>query len=120
MRPLRNHSIHLAASGRRGPSFGEPSPGGPTARGDVNNTVPPAREGIMPFKLGCLFERARYKIIYGGRGSTKSWSVARALLIKGMNEPLRILCAREFQSSLPSSVHRLLAEQVGELQLGGF
>jgi hypothetical protein len=120
MRPLRNHFIHLAASGRRSASFGAPSAERTTARGDVNNTVPSAREGILPFKLGCLFERARYKIIYGGRGSTKSWSVARALLIKGMNEPLRILCAREFQSSLPASVHRLLAEQVAELQLGGF
>ena len=94
MRPLRNHSIHLAASGRRSASFGAPSAERATARGDVNNIIPSAREGILPFKLGCLFERARYKIIYGGRGSTKSWSVARALLIKGMNEPLRILCAR--------------------------
>jgi hypothetical protein len=46
--------------------------------------------------------------------------VARALLIRGMKEPLRILCAREFQNSLSASVHRLLAEQVQSLQLDSF
>jgi phage terminase large subunit len=50
----------------------------------------------LPFKLGFLLDRSRYKIIYGGRGSAKSWSVARALLLRGTQEPLRILCAREF------------------------
>jgi phage terminase large subunit len=32
-----------------------------------------------------------YKIIYGGRGSAKSWSVGRALLLRGAQKPLRIL-----------------------------
>jgi len=74
--------------------------------------------GILPFQLGCLLARSRYKVIYGGRGSAKSWSVARALLLRGAQQPLRILCAREFQNSLADSVHRLLAEQAEALQLG--
>jgi PBSX family phage terminase large subunit len=37
-----------------------------------------------------------------------------------MAKPLRILCAREFQNSLTDSVHRLLAEQIEQLHLGGF
>ena len=42
-----------------------------------------------------LFQPARYKFIKGGRGSGKSWGVARALLIEGAREKHRILCTRE-------------------------
>src|SRR6202166_4582324 len=73
----------------------------------------------LPFKFRCLREASRYKVIYGGRGSAKSWSVARALLLRGARKPLRILCAREFQNSLADSAHRLLADQVEQLQLSG-
>jgi Phage terminase large subunit/Terminase RNaseH-like domain len=72
---------------------------------------------ILPIKLGCLLDPSRHKVIYGGRGSAKSWSVARALLILGAVKPLRILCAREFQNSLADSVHRLLSDQVEALGL---
>ena len=43
----------------------------------------------FPDRLSFLFEPKRYKVIRGGRGSAKSWSVARALLIKGTKEPDR-------------------------------
>jgi phage terminase large subunit len=75
---------------------------------------------ILPYKLKRLFEAARYKVIYGGRGSAKSWGVARALLILGTWKPTRILCTREFQNSLPESVHRLLTDQVAGLGLSDF
>jgi PBSX family phage terminase large subunit len=81
---------------------------------------PEAVPGTLPAEFRGLFHPARYKIIHGGRGSAKSWSVARALLIRGAEQPLRILCVREFQNSLAQSVHRLLADQVEELQLAGF
>jgi phage terminase large subunit len=77
-------------------------------------------KAALPYKLACLREPSRYKVIYGGRGSAKSWSVARALLMRGAKNPLRILCAREFQNSISESVHRLLADQAGALGLGGF
>ena len=54
----------------------------------------------FPIKLACLFEPRRYKVLYGGRGGAKSWGVARALLIKAAKDPLRVLCAREFQVSI--------------------
>ncbi len=40
----------------------------------------------FPEKLQFLFEPHRYKVAYGGRGSGKSWSMARALLIKAAKE----------------------------------
>lgn len=71
----------------------------------------------FPEKLQFLFEPARYKIAYGGRGGAKSWGFARALLLQGANKPLRILCARETQKSIADSVHKLLSDQVRELGL---
>jgi phage terminase large subunit len=67
-----------------------------------------------------LFRGARIKSIRGGRGSGKSWAVARALLIQAVERRLRVLCAREFQNSIQDSVHKLLAEQIDALGLGHF
>jgi phage terminase large subunit len=66
----------------------------------------------FPEPLDCLFQPNRYKILYGGRGGAKSWGVARALVILGAERPIRILCAREFQSSISDSVHKLLSDQI--------
>ena len=74
----------------------------------------------FPDKLKGLFTPSRYKVLYGGRGGAKSWGVARALLIKGVQEPIRVLCAREFQTSIKDSVHKLLSDQIEALGLLGF
>lgn len=74
----------------------------------------------LPAKLGPLFDPARYKVVYGGRGGGKSWGVARALLLLSVQRPMRILCAREYQSSIDESVHRLLADQITDLGLDDF
>jgi len=75
----------------------------------------------MPAKIAeCLSEPSRYKVLYGGRGSGKSWGVARYLLAMGIQKPLRILCARETQKSIADSVHKLLADQIRTLGLDGF
>lgn len=69
----------------------------------------------FPPKLVPLMDtskRYRYYVAYGGRGSAKSWSFARALILQGMNDPLRILCAREIQNTLADSVHQLLCDQI--------
>lgn len=72
----------------------------------------------FPAKLAFLFEPARYKVLYGGRGGSKSWGIARALLILGAQRKMRIFCAREIQKSIKDSVHKLLKEQIDELGLG--
>lgn len=74
----------------------------------------------FPEKLAFLFEPARYKGAYGGRGSAKSWSFARALLVQGASRNLRILCARETQKSIADSVHKLLEDQIRKLELARF
>jgi len=68
-------------------------------------------------KLQFLFQPARYKVTYGGRGASKSWGYARALLIQAAERPLRILCARETMQSIADSVHALLSDQISQLHL---
>ena len=63
---------------------------------------------ILPEAFRDLFKSARYKIYEGGRGSAKSESVGRYLLIKGSENPETILCTREYQASIKDSVHSLL------------
>lgn len=76
----------------------------------------------MPVKLpdwaSELFKPHRVKCLHGGRGSSKSWTVARSLLIQAAQRPLRILCAREVQKSIKDSVHRLLCDQIEAMGIG--
>ena len=66
----------------------------------------------LPRKLEPLFRPMRYKVLWGGRGAIKSWSIARALLYLASKSQELILCARETQASISDSVHRLLKEQI--------
>lgn len=74
----------------------------------------------FPAKTAFLFEPHRFKCLYGGRGSGKSWAFARALIILGRRRKLFIVCAREIQKSIKESVHKLIADQVGELGYDDF
>jgi len=74
----------------------------------------------FPGKLRFLFEPCRYKVLHGGRGSAKSWGIARALLLQAAQKPLRVLCTREVQKSIKDSVHRLLTDQIQAMGLGHF
>lgn len=72
----------------------------------------------IPEKLLFLLnKRARFKVAHGGRGSSKSWSTARALIIKAFTEKHFILCTREYQNSIADSVHRVLTGQINAMGL---
>ena len=60
----------------------------------------------------------RYRVLYGGRGGAKSWSIVKALLVRSLQQPTRILCAREIQKSIKNSVHQLIVDQIEEMNLG--
>jgi phage terminase large subunit len=72
----------------------------------------------FPRKLQPMFRRARYKVLWGGRGGGKSHGVATYLLQRAGREPTRVLCAREFQSSMRDSVHKLLSDMIELHRLG--
>jgi len=69
--------------------------------------------------LQFLFKPARYKVARGGRGSGKSWSFARAILLRCAQQKTRVLCTREIQKSIQQSVHQLLTDQIESLGLTG-
>lgn len=50
-------------------------------------------------------QRIQYRASFGGRGSAKSFSAAKMAAIWGYAEPIRVLCAREFQASISESFH---------------
>lgn len=75
---------------------------------------------LLPAYTYGLFVPCRYKVLWGGRGAARSWSIARALLLRAGSQSTRILCTREMQSSLRDSVHQLLRDQIDLLQLPGF
>lgn len=62
-------------------------------------------------------ESWRYIIYYGGRSSGKSTSTALALLLRGRNKKLRILCTREYQNSIADSVHKLLKDLIEKYEM---
>ena len=74
----------------------------------------------FPVKMASLFDKARYKVYYGGRGAGKSHSAAKALLVIGAKSTIRVLCAREYQTSIKDSVHKLLCDQIALMGLEGF
>lgn len=71
-------------------------------------------------KCGFLMEMHRFKVLHGGRGGAKSWTIADALLALGAAQTLRILCAREVQESIKQSVHKLLSDRIEALGLTSF
>ena len=77
---------------------------------------------VKRFRIPLIFESIfttpkRYIVLYGGRGSGKSHSVARYLLYKSLKEKCIILCTREYQVSVKDSVYGLLSETIDNLKL---
>lgn len=50
----------------------------------------------------------RHRVAYGGRGSGKSYGVASYLVVRGLTERTKILCAKETQNSLADSALALM------------
>ena len=71
-------------------------------------------------KFEPFMEPHRYKIAYGGRGSSKSWAIAQLLVLRAYQQKTRVLCAREIQKSINDSVIQLLADTIERMKLGPF
>lgn len=63
---------------------------------------------------GRLYQPARYKILWGGRGGGKSWAIAEALVWLASTQRVRIACTREFQNSIAESAKALLERIIVE------
>ena len=66
-----------------------------------------------------LFQPARYKGAYGGRGSGKSWCFAEMLVHRCIVEPgTAAVCIREVQRTLTQSSKRLIESKIQQLGVG--
>lgn len=70
--------------------------------------------------LFLLNTHTRYKVVYGGRGSGKSWGMACALIVLSLKSKVRILCTRQLQTSIKDSVHKLLCDMISSLKLESY
>ena len=56
--------------------------------------------------------KARYKVIYGGRASSKSHDAAGFAIYLAANFRLKFLCVRQFQNKISESVYTLLKDKI--------
>jgi phage terminase large subunit len=61
--------------------------------------------------------KARNKVLYGGRASTKSWDAAGFATFLASNYKIRVLCVRQFQNKIEESVYTLLKHQIDRFGL---
>lgn len=66
----------------------------------------------IPIVFSPLKKAARYKILAGGRGSGKSWAIARIFVEIARHGEFRFLCCREFQGSIADSVIQLISDTI--------
>ena len=64
-----------------------------------------------------LARPARYKVIHGGRGGAKTWTVAALLVLRSVECPIRVACVREFQRSIQESAKRTIEDSIDRLGL---
>jgi phage terminase large subunit len=73
-------------------------------------------EKLEPF----LTKQKRFKVLYGGRGSTKSIGVASIATSQAKDYGEKTLCLREVQNTIEDSVHALLVDQIKAHYWTGF
>ena len=64
-----------------------------------------------------LYQPFRYKVLYGGRASGKTWAAAKALIIQSLQERHIIYCVREHLKSLGLSAKQALEGWIHRLGL---
>ena len=75
---------------------------------------------IPKFAKFLLQSDSRYKVLYGGRGSGKSYAVSDSLLVRALEKQCFILCAREYQNSIKDSVYSLLCQRIEAHELNPY
>ncbi len=62
----------------------------------------------------------RYRVLYGGRASSKSHEICTMLVVQSLLSKKRILCTRAFQNKISDSVKALLEEKISTNKLDHF
>jgi len=75
---------------------------------------------FSPKTFDVLFSKARYKVLYGGRGSGKTTAVADYLIMKAIESKKLILATREYKVDTRDSLHRTIKSRIEALGLDSF
>lgn len=62
-------------------------------------------------------QQSRYKVLYGGRASSKSWDAGIQAIKLSRVIKLKILCTRQFQSNIRESVYTLLKDTIYRMKV---
>ena len=84
---------------------------------DAANSTLGGQHIKMPIAFKDLFQPMRHKAYHGGRGGGKSHAMATILVIRGAQEEIRWIFAREIHKSLNTSVYQLLVDKIRECGL---
>ncbi|EHF8258729.1 PBSX family phage terminase large subunit [Enterobacter roggenkampii] len=79
----------------------------------MQTSKPTLNPALRPFWT----TRARNKVLYGGRSSSKSWDAAGFAIYLADHYPLRFLCTRQIQNKIEESVYALLKIQINRFGL---
>lgn len=63
-------------------------------------------------------EAVRHRVVQGGRGGGKSWTIAHKLVERARRRPDRILCTREYQNSIKDSAKKLIEDSIERMGFG--
>ena len=75
------------------------------------------KPGLNPALRPFWEKKARNRVLYGGRASSKSWDASGRATYLADNARLKILCTRQFQNRIAESVYSLLKLQVDRFRL---
>jgi len=67
---------------------------------------------LNPYLKDFWKTRARNRVLYGGRSSSKSWDAAGMAIFLAQFCKIRVLCTRQFQNKISESVYSLLKIQI--------
>lgn len=75
----------------------------------------------MPAKAQTvLASDARFKVLWGGRRSGKTYSFVDAMLTRAAREKITVLCTRELQKSIRDSIHKTICVRISALELDDY
>lgn len=80
--------------------------------------LPDYAEHVLFSEIADDGTEVRYRVLKGGRGSTKSHTFAAGIIIRMRQRKTRVLCCREIQKSIRDSVKALLAKKIDEMGFG--
>ena len=83
-------------------------------------TLNPKLKGFWMDRKTRKLRKARGRVLYGGRASSKSWELAGRAAQIGQQYRTRFLCIRRFQNRIKDSVYTLIKNQIENFDLPGY